>query len=328
MVINKKCLSLLMVAFFLTKISLFAQLSLQSQQVLLPKKVYIGDQAELRCSFTTKADLNDLLESENLSTDWFVDGLDYEDYELKDIKLLQSGPGTYLLVIHFIPWKIGSVKLPSYMLKEDENLLLKFEDINISSLTDGGTVGLQNLMSPLLLPGTSYKLYGLLFVTVLFLFILIRLIIKREAVALAISNRKLIKKYKRNKKLLLKSLTKLMKLETSDVEFCQIVQQLLRTYLEIRFDHPFTKTVSSNIYSAFEKATSGLLADDKYDSMEQIQSVFIRTDFIRYAQNNNFNEKAVLEDGERAKLIDQIIQCVNVLEKTESKDSKKEDKDA
>ena len=102
----------------------------------------------------------------------------------------------------------------------EENLELKFENVSISSLIKDESVGLQGQNAPLLLPGTVYKIYGILVGVILVLLFLIRLIVKRDSVAASIKKRKLIKKYKKNKKETLKNLGKLLKKnEISDVDF-------------------------------------------------------------------------------------------------------------
>ena len=229
-------------------------LTVDSHQVLVPQNVYIGDTAELRVSFVSEK-AEKLLKGQSsveLPLSNFTEELNFQEYQIEKINLITSGPNNYTFVITFIPWKTGNIKFPQYALMSEENLELKFENVSISSLIKDESVGLQGQNAPLLLPGTVYKIYGILVGVILVLLILIRLIVKRDSVAASIKKRKLIKKYKKNKKETLKNLGKLLKKnEISDVDFAAEIQRLIRNYLEVRFEVPFTKTVSSEIKEKF-----------------------------------------------------------------------------
>ena len=229
-------------------------LTVDSHQVLVPQNVYIGDTAELRVSFVSEK-AEQLLKGQSsveLPLSNFTEELNFQEYQIEKINLITSGPNNYTFVITFIPWKTGNIKFPQYALMSEENLELKFENVSISSLIKDESVGLQGQNAPLLLPGTVYKIYGILVGVILVLLILIRLIVKRDSVAASIKKRKLIKKYKKNKKETLKNLGKLLKKnEISDVDFAAEIQRLIRNYLEVRFEVPFTKTVSSEIKEKF-----------------------------------------------------------------------------
>ena len=82
--------------------------TLNTQQILLPKNVYIGDSAELRISFTSP---------EKIVSYKFTEDLDYRDYTIENVELLESGLNYYQLSINFIPWKMGKINLPSLELQ-------------------------------------------------------------------------------------------------------------------------------------------------------------------------------------------------------------------
>ena len=56
-------------------------ITLQTQQILIPKQVYIGDRAELRCTFNT---------SSPVTAEGFCQDLDYTQYDIKSVNLQAS----------------------------------------------------------------------------------------------------------------------------------------------------------------------------------------------------------------------------------------------
>ena len=291
-------------------------LTVDSHQVLVPQNVYIGDTAELRVSFVSEK-AEKLLKGQSsveLPLSNFTEELNFQEYQIEKINLITSGPNNYTFVITFIPWKTGNIKFPQYALMSEENLELKFENVSISSLIKDESVGLQGQNAPLLLPGTVYKIYGILVGVILVLLILIRLIVKRDSVAASIKKRKLIKKYKKNKKETLKNLGKLLKKnEISDVDFAAEIQRLIRNYLEIRFEVPFTKTVSSEIKEKFNYVESPI-SEQKKEAINIIEKIFLDTDIIRYAQNSQGLNKTKFLENEKQEMVEVIKQNVEVLD--------------
>lgn len=291
-------------------------LTVDSHQVLVPQNVYIGDTAELRVSFVSEK-AEKLLKGQSsveLPLSNFTEELNFQEYQIEKINLITSGPNNYTFVITFIPWKTGNIKFPQYALMSEENLELKFENVSISSLIKDESVGLQGQNAPLLLPGTVYKIYGILVGVILVLLILIRLIVKRDSVAASIKKRKLIKKYKKNKKETLKNLGKLLKKnEISDVDFAAEIQRLIRNYLEVRFEVPFTKTVSSEIKEKFNYVESPI-SEQKKEAINIIEKIFLDTDIIRYAQNSQGLNKTKFLENEKQEMVEVIKQNIEVLD--------------
>lgn len=298
------------------KVSSSLGLTVDSHQVLVPQNVYIGDTAELRVSFVSEK-AEKLLKGQSsveLPLSNFTEELNFQEYQIEKINLITSGPNNYTFVITFIPWKTGNIKFPQYALMSEENLELKFENVSISSLIKDESVWLQGQNAPLLLPGTVYKIYGILVGVILVLLILIRLIVKRDSVAASIKKRKLIKKYKKNKKETLKNLGKLLKKnEISDVDFAAEIQRLIRNYLEVRFEVPFTKTVSSEIKEKFNYVESPI-SEQKKEAINIIEKIFLDTDIIRYAQNSQGLNKTKFLENEKQEMVEIIKQNVEVLD--------------
>lgn len=274
--------------------NIHTHLPIQPQQILLPKKVYIGDVAELRCNFSSNSPaLKQMVTSgtQNISTNLFVTPLDAKDFEILEVKLSPAGIDFYQLSIIFKPWKTGSINFPALNLNE---LQIQFEPVSIVSITEqNNTSTLKDNLAPFLLPGTAYKLYGLLVILLIILITGIRLFIKRDKIRFYINNKRLLKKYKRNKKRTIRELNKLSREQIEDSLFSEKYQHIMRTYLETRFAYPFTKAATSEFIKGYFIATNNLASEEKQEAFEDITSTFIRTDYIRYKSGSKLfaNEK-------------------------------------
>ena len=293
--------------------------TISPQQILIPKKVYIGDTAELRCTFNSPDSfLKQLTSSGTAKLPLVSQSTEpQEEYVIKSISLSPSGIDFYQLTITFIPWKTGDLLFPSMEI-EGSDIVLEFQPIQIVSLIaneNTNTSTIRDTAAPLLLPGTTYKLYGTLSVFVIFLIIFIRIILKRKNILFYINQKRLLKKYKKNKKQTIRNLYKIADeaeaAKIDDQTAAENLQKSLRTYLEIRFDYPFTHTVASEIMQGWQTATGGLLSDTKTEAFGNIAASFIRTDFIRYSKNGKF------EENELINLIEKIISQIQILEQNE-----------
>lgn len=293
--------------------------TISPQQILIPKKVYIGDTAELRCTFNSPDPfLKQLTSSGTAELPLVSQSTEpQEEYVIKNISLSPSGIDFYQLTITFIPWKTGDLLFPSMEI-EGSDIVLEFHPIQIVSLIaneNTNTSTIRDTAAPLLLPGTTYKLYGTLSVFVIFLIICIRIILKRKNILFYINQKRLLKKYKKNKKQTIRNLYKIADeaeaAKIDDQTAAENLQKSLRTYLEIRFDYPFTHTVASEIMQGWQTATGGLLSDTKTEAFGNIAASFIRTDFIRYSKNGKF------EENELINLIEKIISQIQILEQNE-----------
>ncbi len=294
------------------------------QQILVPKKVYIGDTAELRCTFNSSSSVLKQLTISGTAELPLVSqsqgNTSAKDYEIKSISLSPAGVDFYQFTITFVPWKTGEIQF-SPMEIEGSEIILEFQPVQIVSLISSentSTATLRDANAPLLLPGTAYKLYGTIAVFIILLIVLIRLIVKRKSLLFYINTKRLLKKYKKNKKLTVKLLHQTaLSSSDSDELSAERIQKIMRSYLEVRFDYPFTKTVTSEIMKGWLSCTGGLLSDKKEEAFGDIVSAFIRTDFIRYSKNGKFSE------GELNSLIESLINKIEILEEQESEKSDK-----
>ena len=204
-------------------------ITLQTQQILVPKQVYIGDKAELRCTFST---------AEKIQAEGFCSELDYSQYDIKNVQLLPSGNNYYTLTITFIPWRTGEISLPDYSLSVEgagssESFIIHFNPVSIVSITEKDSITtLRDSASPLLLPGTIYKLYGSLVALIIILIIGIRLIVKHKDVAFFVKNLILAARNNSNRRKTIKQLNKLVKNpQLADNDAAAEIQKTMRTYL-------------------------------------------------------------------------------------------------
>lgn len=288
--------------------------SFSTQQILIPKKVYIGDQAELRCTFNSpNAELKQLVNSgSNGQVKLSLVSFESSDYEVKDVTLFSTGVDFYQLSVTFIPWKTGEIQFPPLTI-DGTDLLIEFQPIQIVSLisTDSNNAtALRDTAAPLLLPGTSYKIYGALTALIIILIVIIRIIVKRKSIQFYLNTKRLQRKYKKNKKQAIRALRQLSN-ETSDSDTAGQIQKIMRNYLEMRFDYPFTNATTSELMKGWQIVTGGLLSDSKEEAFGDIASSFIRTDYIRYSSTTQFNE------NEKTELIQKLIDNIEILEKEE-----------
>ena len=130
-----------------------------------------------------------------------------------------------------------------------------------------------------------------------------------------INNKRLLKKYKKNKKQTKKALYKIAD-SAAQADFnaktaAEKLQKVLRNYLEVRFDYPFTRTVTSDIMAGWQSVTGGLYSDKKEEAFGEIAACFIRTDYIRYSKGGSF------EKDELVKLVEKLVLIIETLEKPE-----------
>ena len=283
---------------------------LQTQQTVFPKSVYIGDRTELRCSIKHEG----AIDSAAVGMDCFTTQPDFSLYDITSVTIQDAGQGYYTLVLSFVPWHTGKISFPDFELKDVG--VIHFDDIPVLSLVEQEQVqGLRTYMSPLLLPGTAYKIYAAIAVFVIVFIVVIRLVVKRHAIAFWVKNLKLRRRYARNKKIAVKQLKALCSNEGSASELSTLLQKIMREYLEIRLAYPFTKTLTSELSLAFDKATGGLADENRLAAFEDIIGTFVRTDYIRFSQS----EDAFFSDGEFATLVNNLIDDINVIEEEPKK---------
>ena len=324
-------------SFFITLLFLFSldfvfALSYVSQ-VVLPKKIYVGDVAEIRVSFSSGidffADLPATQAERKLSLSNLGFDTDNEDFLLKDV-ILRRTELNYTLILFVMPWNTGEIKIPSINLTAgiytDEKMpfVIPIEPFTVSSiLTKGVESSMVPPVPPLLIPGTTYFLYGFIILFIVFLIFFFRLLFNWSKLVGKIKNYKLKKTYIQNKKFTLKQLKKLEKKysKISDKEFCTELVLIIRNYLKVRYGQSFDSIPTSKLMKEFNKLTADTMSEATIENVEELISVFYRADYIRFAAGSIDSKRlpvqefsAELQEGEAKKLLNQIRKIINCFE--------------
>jgi hypothetical protein len=324
-------------SFFITLLFLFSLDFVFTQsyvsQVVLPKKIYVGDVAEIRVSFSSGidffADLPATQAERKLSLSNLGFDTDNEDFLLKDA-ILRRTELNYTLILFVMPWNTGEIKIPSINLTAgiytDEKMpfVIPIEPFTVSSiLTKGVESSMVPPVPPLLIPGTTYFLYGFIILFIVFLIFFFRLLFNWSKLVGKIKNYKLKKTYIQNKKFTLKQLKKLEKKysKISDKEFCTELVLIIRNYLKVRYGQSFDSIPTSKLMKEFNKLTADTMSETTIENVEDLISVFYRADYIRFAAGSIDSKRlpvqefsAELQEGEAKKLLNQIRKIINCFE--------------
>jgi len=135
--------------------------------VLVPREVFIADEAEL--TFGTAA-FPGPSKAETVAPGAVLTVLPADlpisaDVTVKSVQVKVGDNGAQVTV-RFVPWKTGMLQLPSFILR---GVSITPPPVRIGSLVDKtGITVLESARSPLLVPGTTYLLYGLIAVFLAF----------------------------------------------------------------------------------------------------------------------------------------------------------------
>ena len=325
-----------LLSLFLVPLPARAQES-AGRQALVPREVYVGDTAQLSYSFQSSADLYALVGSGTRASR-IEGGILYIDISdgyfspmepacsVTQLSLRQVGT-TYTLVLHFVPWRTGRIAFISLDMERLFSLqaggVIMLEPVEVLSLSEKlGTTTLRPPAPPLLLPGTKYIVWSLIVVLVLLLIMLAvfamnfsafvrRTVLLRERIG-----------YRRNAFRSRRRLRGLLRPELSDADFAQRWQQLMRSYLDYRFGASFLSITSKDIALTVARATGDMLDIEQENAVLSIQSLFIRTDYIRYAKDSPDSRKLPLQDheaafagGEKERVVELSLVAISELER-------------
>lgn len=290
--------------------------NLKSQQILVPMQVFIGDDAELRCTFNSNSSaIKKLIDNSKdgyveLTISDFEKPIESSEYDISQITLELKGVDFYQLQISFNPWKVGKIQFPSINIADE---ILDFSPIQIMSIVEQtNTSSLKESISPLLLPNTSYKILGFIIAFVVFILLMIRIFMKRNKIHFFINRQKIKYRNKKNRTRTIKVLQKLLlQEEINDIEFAEKFQQIMRRYLQVHFDYPFSNCVTSQMEGAFSIISKNLFSVEKNESFMKLVSFFVRTDYIR------FSGKGICIQNERQEIIESTKKIIQVLERTD-----------
>ncbi len=313
-------------------------------QILIPKKIFVGDTAELRFSFRSSLELfEDSPESDEkfLSVEKLPYDADGEDLTVLRLALQRNGP-FYTVVFTFIPWKTDAVDIPPFDLfsvmgkTSTVPLLIDPEPFEVSSILSRlSEDSPRPPLGPLLVPGTIYFVWALIFAAVLVLALSVALLARRKKICDFIKRTALLSSYAKNSRRALRELKRLeVKSENfSDAEFSLLYQKIFRKYFKGRLGSSFDSVSTNELSKAFHDATGGFMGGERESKMEEMCGIFHRTDYIRYASGSLESKKlpsrdfaAAFQDGERKSIVQSGRDFVAVWESdryTSSADEKK-----
>ena len=299
---KKLVILFLTLAFFLFPLNSQSLDDFESvQEVLVPKEVFVGDRADLCYTFRSAVDFFASADKSRIKGDVLT--LVFTEQTFSSVKdkcqivnavLMRNGLN-YTLDITFIPWQTGSIDFPSLALDQmcsgdtssENSFIVNPSPVVISSLAEKLNVSsLKPPVSPIQLPGTTYILWTLIIIFILFLFVLALVIIKFPLIKEKYRRFKELKAFKKNEKTTLKKLSKLIHSAVNDKDFAVSWQHIMRSYLSKRFGTTFENTAASKIAYLIRKITQDTLDTDEQILVEILSQMFIRTDYVRYAQGS------------------------------------------
>jgi len=318
------------------------------QQILVPKDIYVGDNVQLHYTFNSPIDFFALSDPTRIEGDVLTLNPKSpafispdESFTVNDVSLHRNGM-SYTLLISFIPWRPGQLEFPEFDLNEYcrttdfttvpsesdvpiENLVqykMKLQSVTVLSLVESmGATGIRPAISPRLLPGTTYIVWTLIIVGILVLFAAGFALAKMRAIKEAYYNLLEYLGFLKNVHTAKRGLKKLSEKNCDDGDFAAQWQKIVRNYLDYRFEVPFSSVTTKRIASVINTATGNILGERQENAVMDIVSLFMRTDYIIFAQNSIDSKQLPLEDhqaafseGERNKIVEITEKAIDGLE--------------
>lgn len=313
-----------LLSFFLCAAALSA---LDGRVSVMPKDVYVGDEAEIRFEFSFAeklfegdspllnarafADVSDMSdispgsrsENEELKRIFFTD-----DYTIQSMRL-KGSPPSYVLSIVFIPWKTGEIDMSAFDLSTVFSLsvrpfLTDIPPVHIQSITEKtGEKQLRPVKGPIIIPGTTYAVFAFCAVLLLFFAVVTALLIRFALIrgffqtffermfssqSFRAVCRELLFLEKRGQAL------------PSGV-FCTRLSRLIRSYLENRFSYPFTAKTSPELVPTFSEFFAHSASERSYAYMQDLYEVCARCDYIRFSGESVFSREERIDSVQRVR---------------------------
>jgi hypothetical protein len=308
--------------FFLLFLTCFSfAVEINTSVVMSPVEAFVGDEIILNCAFSSSVEIP-IVQEEYIFNTTFLTDISNDSLSVTKA-ILSKKDLNYQLQLHCIPWKSGTITIESFSLSPyietlPKPFIIKIPFFEIQSvIAKTGKNQIQKSKAPVLIPGTTWIVYGFVILAFLLLAGLIVVIVKLEAVTgffTLISRRfSLSKMYRKLDKGLLH--LEQNKEQITDTEFATNIVLLVRTYLAFRFSPQFTKITSMEIISFFDELTGNTTSDTAKDNIEQLSAVFVRCDFLRFAGEASY--KAPLTSEEKSTLIEKVRNICKYFEKEE-----------
>ena len=296
-----------------------------TSQFLIPKRIYVGDTAELTFTFRSSFELfeeNPDETEKNISLATLPFNFDTEEFTLHSLILKKNGP-SYAAVFKFTPWKTGMISFPEFDLLSAMGknsavpLEIQTRPVEVYSvLQNGAEASLKPCASVLLLPGTIYFVWGMLILFIALVILAVSVAVHREKIMRFLFRTLLLSLYARNSRRALREMKRLedKSEKFSGKEFALLFQKIMRKYLAERLGVSFETVTSSSITLTCQEAFGGFLSDEKLTAVEDVEGSFRRADYIRFAGGTG-----LLSNEERALFLKNGRELVKALDRQEKK---------
>lgn len=282
----------LAVCFFLLLFVFFSSAEESGKTVLIPKEVYVGDNAEVRYTFIADncilTDASVIFSQEQVTLLYAEAGS--ADFSVTGGSLVRNND-QITLSIGFVPWIVGNIDFPPI----DINRVLVFPDqsavpscmvdippVTISSIVDRmGVTQIRPPAAPLVMPGTSYAIYGVVCILLLVMAGLIIMVVRFRSISAAFRIYVNRSRQIRNYRCALRRLRCLQKKKSTDIVFCAAqIQFIFRSFMESRFCYPFTTLSTQELLAAVVDLSGGMAPPG---IVEAVECLFRECDYIRYS---------------------------------------------
>ena len=317
--------------------SVFFSLPLFSEnlQIVMPKLVYIGDSLEIRYIFHSDAILFSGEFAEKVSTKLKL-RTDHDFFRAQDQNFtvtaasLEKINSEYTLSLSVIPWKTGLLSVPPFNLsslvdfsqknglveKRSAPFVVNLSPVEVKSLvTKTGNKSFMKESGPLVLPGTTLLLVLFSILAIILFTAFLALLLRLPKVARFIEQVTYLYSLKRLSR---KSVKKILSLQkdskkiSSDKDFAEKLQHILRDFIGKRFSHDFSSTTTGRIYSVFKELCADELSPHQENCIEKFCGIFTRLDYIRFAEKTGFlPAQGDSEQGERDLICENSILLIS-----------------
>ena len=315
------------------------EISFETNQIVTPHEIFVGDTVFVQYVFRTPVEI--IAENAQnsgeiaLRDDFpiFSSTAEADNSTVKKIALIHTGLD-YNLTISFVPWKPGVFQFREFDIQDilffsglsknqKKKCTMKIASVPVLSVSEKTHATLlQPPSAPILVPGTIYVVYALVASAALFFTALCFALAHIKQVVSALKRLRVIMGYGRNARRATKRARRLLRSEESDSAFCAEIQDISRSYLAYRFDRPFSTYDTKELESIFAEISGKITEFAQKMRIEELTSLFRRTDYIRYAAGSidsrllpPSKHDAVLLSGEREELVETLCNAISFLER-------------
>lgn len=317
----------------------------ESSFSLIPGEFFVGDEVKALYTFTSNdAYLSALTENGSFSFSapalFTAAGFDCDCTNIL-ISKNSNAPqkNTYVLTITFYPYVTGLIDVPPFDLGElistvyesdassDDAVQVKasFSAVHIDIpsfsvmpiLSRYPSDAIRPPHGPVIIPGTTYVLYGIAALFVLVVGLIIYIFLKFEKLAKKAGALYRFLFMSVNLKKSLREIKKLQKKgsELSPSEFALKIVVILRTFLEKRFFLPFSCACTDELQGLFNERFQETFSSDQHEAVHRLYELFLRCDFIRFSSVQK--DAHTLGSDERKRLIQKASELLLFFEKGE-----------